>query len=54
MEGLMYGYIGRNNESMDGCMNEWIDGLIDGCMVVGINGWKVSISETIHAWAGLD
>jgi hypothetical protein len=39
---------------MDGCMDRWIDGWFDGWMGVGMNGWMVSISETIPAWARLD
>jgi hypothetical protein len=34
---------------MDGCMDEWIDGWFDEWMCVGMNGWMVSISETIPA-----
>jgi hypothetical protein len=50
----MNGYIDRSDGSMDGCMDEWTDGLLDGWLGVGINGWMVSISGTIHAWARLD
>jgi hypothetical protein len=32
-------------------MNGWIVGWIDEWMGVGMNGWMVSISETITAWA---
>jgi hypothetical protein len=54
MDELMYGYIDRTDGSMDGCMNGWIVGWIDGWMGVGMNGWMVSISETIPAWALID
>jgi hypothetical protein len=54
MEVLMYGYINRTDESMDGCMNGWIVGWYDGWMVVGMNGWMLTISETIPSWARLD
>jgi hypothetical protein len=50
MDELMNGYIGRPDGSMDG----WIDGWLNGWMVVGMNGWIVSISETILAWVRLD
>jgi hypothetical protein len=35
---------------MYGMMNGWFDEW----MVVGMNGWMVSVSETIPAWARLD
>jgi hypothetical protein len=54
MDELMYGYIVRTHGSMDGCMYGWIDGWFDGWMGVGMNGWMVSISETILAWDRLD
>jgi hypothetical protein len=54
MDELMYGYIYRNDGSMNGCMDLWIGGWFDGRMGVGMNGWMVSISETILALARLD
>jgi hypothetical protein len=39
---------------MDVWMEEWTDEWFDGWMVVGMNGWVVSISETILSWARLD
>jgi hypothetical protein len=54
MDKLMYGYIDRTDGTMDGCMHGWIGGWIDGWMGVGMNGWMVSISETITAWALID
>jgi hypothetical protein len=38
---------------MDIWMDRWIYEWFDGCMVVGMNGWVVSISETIPSWARL-
>jgi hypothetical protein len=35
-------------------MDRWIYGWFDGCMVVRMNGWVVSISETKLVWARLD
>jgi hypothetical protein len=49
MDELMYGYIDWNDGSMGECMDRWIDRWIG----VGMNGWMVSISETIPAWARL-
>jgi hypothetical protein len=54
MDDLMYGYIDRTDESMDGCMDGCRDGWFDGWMVVGMNEWVGSISETIPAWSRLD
>jgi hypothetical protein len=45
MEELMYVYIDRTDESMDG----WIDGWFVGWMVVWMKGCMVSSSETIPA-----
>jgi hypothetical protein len=39
---------------MDVWMDGWIDGWFDGWMVVGMNRWVVSISETIPSWAQID
>jgi hypothetical protein len=50
----MYRYKDRTNGSKDECMDRWIGGWFDGRMSVGMNGWMVSISETIPAWARLD
>jgi hypothetical protein len=50
----MYGYIDRSDGSIHGRMDGRIVGWFDGWMGVGMNGWMVSISETITAWARLD
>jgi hypothetical protein len=54
MEGLMYGYTERTDENMDGYMDGWLDGWLDEWMVVGMDGWVDSISETILSWARID
>jgi hypothetical protein len=54
MDELMYGYIYRNDGSMNECMDRWIVGWYDGWMVVGMNGRMVIISATIPAWARLE
>jgi hypothetical protein len=43
MDELMYGYIDRNDGSMVGYMDRWIDGFFNGWMGVGMNGWMVRI-----------
>jgi hypothetical protein len=45
---------GWTEELMVVWMDEWMDGWYDGWMGVGMNGWMVSISETITAWARLE
>jgi hypothetical protein len=35
-------------------MYGWIDGWFDEWIVVGMNGWMLSSSETVTAWARLD
>jgi hypothetical protein len=54
MDELMYVYLVRTDGSMGECMKVWLDGWIDGWVGVGMNGWMVSISETIPAYARLD
>jgi hypothetical protein len=45
MDCYVYGWIDvdRTDGIMDGCIYRWIDGLFDGWMGVGMNGWMVSI-----------
>jgi hypothetical protein len=50
MDGKMVGWVNGYIDCTDGCMDRWIDGW----MGVGINGWKISISETIPARTRLD
>jgi hypothetical protein len=54
MDEVRYGYIDRTDVSMAGRMDGKIVGWFDEWMCVGMNGWMVSISETIIAWSRLD